>query len=226
MRDRRGTPDTCLAKVQGEDLDELLCSLRAQESLCPSGPPSWASKPVVDGHGDSQNETLSLEMKSDLSEANLLLHSGTSVLACLKESVRRNSASTVAQSKTVDLFFAPAEECFAGVACGVKEALVRDWLGGWPRATYCHRGRCCRGEPWGSGLPCCQKRSEVGISKDEPTALLEGRGSEQEPSRWPSVLSTVLHAHPEVFPNDETGCVSPGRSEYRKQQNTGKCFRV
>lgn len=79
------------------------------------------NKPVVDVHVNSQNKTLSLEMKMDLSEANLVLHNGTKVLAYLKESVRRNSASTVAQGKTMHLSFAPAEEHFAGVSCGVKE---------------------------------------------------------------------------------------------------------
>lgn len=61
-----------------------------------------------------------------------MLHNGTKVLAYLKESVRRNFASPVAQSKTMYLFFAPAEEHFAVVSSGVKEAWVRDWLGSEP----------------------------------------------------------------------------------------------
>lgn len=131
-------------------------------------------------------------MKSDLSEA--WLHSGTKVLAYLKESLRRNSASTAARGQTVDLFFAPAEECFAGVSCGVEAALVRDWLGGGPRATNSHRGQCRRGEPGGAGLPC-GLRSGTGISAGAPRALLEGRGSGRH-----SVLSTARHARPEVLP--------------------------
>lgn len=225
MRDRRETLSICFEKVQGEDSDELLCSLRTQESPHPSGAPSWVKNPAVDVHRNSQGETLSLEMKSDLSEANLLLHDGTKVLLYLKESVRRNSTSTTAQSKIVDLFFAPAVESFAGVSCGVEEALVRDWLGGGPRATDSHRGQCRTGEPWESGLPCHQKWSEMGLSEDEPSAFLKARGSELEPSLLRSVLSALLHVRPEVFLGAETECVSHGHSkpvlseqttEYRK----------
>ena len=86
--------------------------------------------------------------KSDLSEANLLLHTGTKVLLYLKELVRRNSSSTVPQSKTVDLFLATTE-LFAGKSCGVQEGLVRVWLGGRPRPLTA-RGGCSRGQPWGS----------------------------------------------------------------------------
>ncbi|XP_072611236.1 protein FAM220A [Vulpes vulpes] len=79
--------------------------------------------------------------------------------------------------QTLDLFCAPAEECLAGVSCG-----MRDWLGGGPRAINSHRGWCHKGEPWGSGLLCCQKRLEMGISEEEPpSALPEGPGLYLEP---------------------------------------------
>lgn len=224
MRDGGGTLGTCLAKAQGEDSDERLCCLRTQESPCPPGAPcwapSWANRPTADVHGNSQNETLSLEMRSDLSEAGLLLHGGTKVLAYLKESVRRNSTPTVAQSETVGLFFAPAEEGFAGPSLGVKEAWARDWVGGRPRATKGHRGRCRRGEPRGSGLPCRQKRSDMGISEDEPSAL-EGRGSELEPSRRHPVLRTPLHAQRGVFPRDGTARAPPGSEPLLPGQTAG-----
>ncbi|XP_015420603.1 PREDICTED: protein FAM220A [Myotis davidii] len=192
MRDGTGTLGTCLAEVPPGDSAKRPCGLRTQESPRPPGIPSWAKQPAGDVHGNLQKETLSLEMKSDPSEA--WLHSGTKALACLKESLRRNSASPAARGQTVDLFFAPAEDCFAGVSCGVEAALVRDWLGGGPRATNSHRGPCCRGEPGGEGLPC-DLRSGTGISAGTPRALLEGRGS-----GWHSVLSTARPARPEVLP--------------------------
>uniref|UniRef100_K9IZB5 Putative stat3-interacting protein as a repressor n=1 Tax=Desmodus rotundus TaxID=9430 RepID=K9IZB5_DESRO len=212
MRDRRGTLGACLAEVQGKNLDKLLCSLRTQESPRPSGAPSWAKKPAVDLHGNPHSETLSLAVRSDRSEASLLLHSGTTVLPYLKEPVRRNCASPVAQGKTVDLFFAPAEEHVAGGSCGVKGALVRDWLGGRSMATDGPRGRCCPGEPWGSGLQCHQKRSAMGVSEDEPSAFPETRGSEPEPSCLHSVLLPPSCAHPQVLLSGETECLSPGGS--------------
>ncbi|XP_004395017.1 PREDICTED: protein FAM220A-like [Odobenus rosmarus divergens] len=153
-------------------------------------------------------------MKNAPSEASLFLHSGNKALLCLKESLRRNSASIVGQSKTVHVFCALAEERFAGVSCGVGDALVRDWLGGGPRATDSHRGWCRPGEPWASGLPCSQKQSEMGILEEElPSALLEGLGFELELSGLHFVLSTLLHARPKVFLNDETKCVFLGQPE-------------
>ncbi|CAD7683892.1 unnamed protein product [Nyctereutes procyonoides] len=215
MRDRVGALDTCLGKVKGvgEDSNRLLYGLgRAQgESPCLSGIPSssWMHTSVVDVDGNSQNEELSMEMKNALSETSLLLLNGNKVLPCLKESLRRNSASIAAQSKTLDLFCAPAEECLAGVPCG-----MRDWLGGGPRAINSHRGWCHKGEPWGSGLLCCQKRLEMGISEEEPpSALPEGSGLELELSCLHFVLSTLLYACPEVFLNDETKCVFLGHLE-------------
>lgn len=98
-----------------------------------------------------------------------MLHNGTKMIPYLKKSVRRNSASTVAQGKTVRLFFAPAEEGFAGASCGVQRLL--EGLAG-SRAQKAWR----TGEPWGSGLHALRKRSEMGTSEDEPNALLEGRG--------------------------------------------------
>lgn len=220
MRDRVGALGTCLGKVKGvgEDSDWLLYGLeRAQgESPCLTDTPSssWMHMPTVDGDGNSQNEELSVEMKNALSEANLFLHKGNRALLCLKESLRRNSASVVGQSKTVHVFCAPAEERFAAVRCGVGEALVRDWLGGGPGATDSHRGWGHTAEPWASGLPCPWKRSEMRISEEEPpSALLEGLRLELELSGLHFVLSTLLHACPEVFLNDETKCVFLGHSE-------------
>ncbi|XP_066129472.1 protein FAM220A isoform X1 [Saccopteryx bilineata] len=226
MRDRRGTLGLGLAKAQGEDLDKLLWSLRTQESPRPSGAPSSVIEAAVDVHRNSQDEMLSLEMKCDLSDPNLLLHNGIKVLLYLKESVRRNSTSTVAQSKTVDLFFAPVFECSAGVSSGVKEALVRDWVGRGPRATDSCRGQCRRGEPWGSGLPCHQKRPEVGVSEDEPSACLKARSAVVEPSLLHSVPSTLLPVWPEAFPSDKTVCVSLGRSEPMLSEQTAEYKRM
>lgn len=217
MRDGTGTLGTCLAKVPRGDSAKRPCGLRTQESPRPPGVPSWAKKPVGDVRGNLQNETLSLEMKSDLSEA--LLHNGTKVLAYLKESLRRNSASTVAQGKTVDLFFAPAEECFAGVSCGVKAALVRDWLGGGPRATNSHRGRCRRGEPGGTGLPC-------GLRSGTPRSLLEGRVSEWEPPGRHWVLSTVRPARPEALPVMAARFPATRSPHCPSKQSAGRCCRA
>lgn len=148
-------------------------------------------------------------MRSDLREA--WLHRGTEVLAYWKESLRRNSASTAAPGKTVDLPFAPAEECRAGVSCGVGAALVRDWPGGGPRPTNSHRGRCRGGEPGGAGPPC-GSRSGTGVSAGAPGALLEGR----VPGRR-SVLSTALHARPEVLPSDGSAFPRPLGANSRAQ---------
>lgn len=211
MRDRAGVLGTCLGKVKGagEDSDELLCGPEGTqgESPCPS---PWMRSPVVDLDGNSQNEFL-LEVKNAPSEVSLLLHNVHKALPCLKESLRRSSTSTAAQSKTVDLSCAPAGGRCAGVACGRGGALARGWPGGGPRASDSHR--CRKGEPWGSGLPCLQKWSEVEISEEEsPSALLEGRGSESELSCLHFVLSTLLRARPEVFLNEETECVFLGHS--------------
>lgn len=213
MRDGRGSPGTCLAKVkrEGEDPDKRLCRLRGAEE---GSPASWAMAPAVGESGNLRNETLSLEKKNDVSEVSLSLHSGGNVFPYLKESGRKNSASTAAPSKTAALLPAPAEGRFAGLACGVTEASVRDWLGGGPRATDRRRRPCHKGEPCGSGLPCRQKLSEVGISEDEPpSTCLEGRGSALQPACLRPVLSALLHACPAVLPDDETGCAPPGRSE-------------
>lgn len=221
MRDGTGTPGTCLAKVPRGDSAKRPCGLRAQESPRPPGVPSWARKPAGDVRGNLQRETLSSGMKSDLSEA--LLHSGTRVLAYLKESLGRNSAPTVAQGKTVDLLFAPAEECFAGVSCGVKAALARDWLGGGPRATNSHRGWCRRGEPGGAGLPC-GLRSGTGISA--PRSLLEGRVSEGEPPGRHWVLSTVRPARPEALPVMAARFPATRRPHCPSKQSAGRCCPV
>ncbi|KAM9056543.1 protein FAM220A isoform 1-T4 [Megaptera novaeangliae] len=221
MRDGKGTLSTCLAeeKGAGDDSDkllyrELLYKRMQEESACPSDITSRVNKPAVDVNGNSQNEELSLEMKNDLSEVSLLLHDGNRVLPYLQEPIRRNSASAAAQSKAVDLFFAPTEERFAGASCGVGGPQVRDWLGGGPRATDSHGGRSHRGKPWGSGLPCHQKWLEMGISEAEPPrAVLEKLDCASEPSCLRSVPSALLHARPHMFVNDETKCVFPGRSK-------------
>ncbi|KAF3813881.1 hypothetical protein GH733_017913 [Mirounga leonina] len=54
----------------------------------------------------------------------------------------------------------------------------------------------------------------MGISEEEPpSALLEGLGFELELSGLHFVLSTLLHARPEVFLSDETKCVFLGHPE-------------
>lgn len=196
-------------------MDKLLCRLkRTQESPGPSGSLCRIKKPAVDENENAQSQTLSLEMKNDLREVSLLLHDGDEVFPYLKESVRRNSASTAAWSQTVDLFFAPAREGFAGVSCGVQGAQGRAWLGGEPGAADSHRGQCCKGEPRGSGPRCRRKRSGMGIPEDEPPrAFLEGPGSELEPACLHLVLGTLPHLHPEVSQSNETERVSLGHSE-------------
>ncbi|XP_004775043.1 protein FAM220A isoform X1 [Mustela putorius furo] len=211
--------DTCLGKVQaaGEDSDRLLYGLEGAqgESPCPTDTPSPSGmpRPAVDGDGNSQSEELSVEMKNASSEASLFLHNGNKTLPCLKESLRRNSASVAGQSKTVHVFCAPAGERSAGVCCGAREALLGRGLEGGPGATNRHGGRGRTAESQASGLPRPQKRSESGISEEEPpSALLEGLGFELELSGLHFVLSPLLHAHPEVFLN-ETQSVFLGHSE-------------
>ncbi|XP_057573623.1 protein FAM220A-like [Hippopotamus amphibius kiboko] len=221
MRDGGGHLSTRLAEEKGAGNDwdgllcrELLCRRRQEESPSPPAVTSRVNKPAGDAHGNSQNEELSVEMKNDLSEVSLLLHDGNKVLPYLQESIWRNSASAAAQSGNVGLLFAPTGERFAGVSCGIGETQRRDWRGGGPRATDSHGGWSQRGEPWGSGLPCHQKWSEMGISEDEPpSALPEKLDSELDPSCLRSILSTLLHAHPQIFLNDETKCVLPGHSK-------------
>ncbi|XP_007448941.1 PREDICTED: protein FAM220A [Lipotes vexillifer] len=230
MRDGRGTLSTCLAEEKGAGDDsekllyrELLYKRMQEESACPSDRTSRMNKPAVDVNGTPQNEELPLEMKNDLSEVSLLLHDGNKVLAYLQEPVRRNSAPAAAQSKTVDPFFAPTEERFAGASCGVRGAYGRDWLRGGPRATDSHGGWSHRGKPWGSGLPCHQKWLEMGISEEEPpSAFLEKLDSELEPSCLRSILSALLHAHPQIFLNYETKCVFPGHSKPMFSEQRGE----
>lgn len=213
MRGRRGALGACLAEVQGEDSDKLLCSLRTQESPHPSGAPSWAQKPTVGLHGNPHGEMPSSAVRSDRSEAGLLLPSGTTALPRSKGSVRRNCTSPVARSETAALLFAPAEERVAGGSCGVEGALLRDWPGGGPRAPESRGGWCRRGEPPGSGLQSHEEPSEVGVSEDGPRAAPEARGSESEPPRLRPVLSRLLHVHPHVVPSDGAECASPSRSK-------------
>lgn len=217
MRDGRGSPGTCLAKAkrEGEDPDGRLCRLSGAEEASPA---PRAMAPATGHSGDLRNETLSLEMKNGVSEASLSLHRGGNVFPYLKESGRRNSACPAAPSKTAALLPAPAEGCRAALACGVAEALVRDRLGGGPRRP-CHKG-----EPCGPGLPCRRKRSEVGISEDEPpSACLGGRGSALWPACPRPVLSALPHARPAVPPGDEAARAAPGRSEPTISQRTAEC---
>lgn len=162
-------------------------------------------------------------MKNGESEVSLSLHSGGNVFPNLKESGRRDSACPAAPSETAALPPAPAEGRCAALACGVAEASVRDRLGGGPRATGSRRRPCRKGEPCGPGLPCRRKRSEVGISEDEPPgACLEGRG----PAPWPAcprpVPSALLHARPAVLPGDEAARAPPGRSEPAFSERTAE----
>ncbi|KAK2504486.1 hypothetical protein MC885_001074 [Smutsia gigantea] len=188
--------DTCLAKAQGgvAQLSQRLKRTR-EASPCPVEVPSWVHKPAGDANRNSQSKELSLEMKNDLNEANLVLHNGEKMSPYLKESLRRNSASLAAQSKTVDLFFAPAEEHFAGVSRGVGKAPVRDWLGGGPRAADSHREQYHKGEPRGSGLLRWQKPQKWGFLRSRhqgPTASQRpspaGPLGTNRPEVWGAVL--------------------------------------
>lgn len=114
----------------------------------------------------------------------------------------------------MDLSCAPTGEHRAGVSCGGGGGSGEGLAGRRAQGQRQHRGWCHKGEPWGSGLPCLQKRPEMGISEQEaPNALLEGRGSEWERSGLHLLLSTLLHACPEAFLNDETECVFLGHSK-------------
>lgn len=201
MRDGTGTLGTGLAKEPRGDSAKRPCSLRARESPRPPGARPWAEAPAGDGHGNAQNEAGSLETKSAPCEARL--PGGTDVLACLTESLRRNSAAAVAPGKTVDPSCGPAEERLAGVPCGVGAAPVRDWLEG-PRATSSHRGRCRRGELGGPGLPR-GPWSGAGITAGAPGALPERRVSVWEPPGRPEVLPSDGSARPRAHTPDLRG---------------------
>lgn len=186
MRDGTGTLGTGLATEPRGDSARRPCSLRARESPCPPGARPRAEAPAGDDHGNAQNEPAALETKNAPREA--WLPGGTRVLACLTESLRRNS--------TVDPSFGPAEERLAGAPRGAG-APVRDWPEG-PRATSSLRGRCRRGEPGGPGLPR-GLRPGTGVSVGAPGARPEGRASVWEPPGRHAVLST---ARPGVPPSD------------------------
>ncbi|TKC47127.1 hypothetical protein EI555_010321, partial [Monodon monoceros] len=115
---------------------------------------------------------------------------------CPSDITSRTNKLAVDVNGRLDLFFAPAKECFAGVSCGTGEAQVRHWLGGGPTATESHRGQSHKGEPGESGLPSSQKWSEMGICEDEPPT------------------------HPQIFLNDETKCVFPGHSKLMFSEQT------
>ncbi|KAM5131338.1 protein FAM220A [Callospermophilus lateralis] len=214
MRDGGGNLSICLIEAKGEGGDDWykqLCSLKKRtqkESPCPADIPFWMDKSAVDVNGNSQNEVLSLEMKNDLSDTDLLLHNGNKELPYLKKSMGRNLAPVAAPTKAMGLSFAPAEEHLAGVFLGVGDALGRDWLRSRPRAMDSQRGQCPKGEPWVSGQPVHPKLWEMVVFKGEPpSALHEGLGSESELSRLRSVLPATLHSCPEVLLEDKTRCV-------------------
>lgn len=120
MRDRTGPLGTCLANVPRGDSAKPPCSLRARESPRPPGGVPGLGEGACGGWSRKRTEeTVSLETKSAQHEA--WLPGGSEVLACLTESLRRNSASAVAPGKTADLSFGPAEERLAGVPCGVGQ---------------------------------------------------------------------------------------------------------
>ncbi|XP_029804966.1 protein FAM220A isoform X1 [Suricata suricatta] len=211
MRDRVGALGTCLGNVQGagEDSDKLLCGPEGAQrgSPCPS---PWMRAPVVHIDGNSRSEASPAEVKNAQSDVSLSLHDDNKALPCWKESLRSSSACAAARSQTAYPSCAPAGARCAGVACSAG----RGWPEGGPGASDSHRGWLRTRELWGSGLPCLQKRSEVGVSEEEPpSALLEGRGSESELSCLRFILSPLLCARPEVFLNDETQWVFFGRSE-------------
>ncbi|XP_006143696.1 protein FAM220A [Tupaia chinensis] len=210
MRDSRETLGTCLARVKGgggDDSDLLLYSLKKrtqEENPHPADMPSWINQLAVDVNGNSHNEAF-LEMKNDLSEADLSLHDGHKVFPYLKESVKKNLASAAVLSKSPGLLSVPAEDHFAGLLCGAREDLERDWLEKESMATDNHKGHCPKGEPQVSGLPCHQKLLEMGIFKDEPpSAFPAGLVSVLVPSCLRSVLFAMLHACPQVLLNHET----------------------
>ncbi|XP_071068068.1 protein FAM220A [Dasypus novemcinctus] len=152
---------------------------------------------AVDGSGNSQSEELSLEIKNDLSEIDLLLLSGSKLLQYLRESLR-SSASTATQSTAVHLSCVPVEECLA---------LAGAWLGRQPKATDHCRDQILRLLE----LPCHEKTNllqlEMGISLDElPHAFLEGMGSQSELTGLHSIISATLYACPRELQNDETNC--------------------
>lgn len=214
MRDGGGTFGICLIEAKGEGGDDWykqLCSLKKRtqkESPCPADIPFWMDKSAVDVNGNSQNEVLSLEMKNDLSDTDLLLHNGNKELPYLKKSMGRNLAPVAAPIKAMGLSFAPAEEHLAGVFLGVGDALGRDWLRSGPRAMDSQRGQCPKGESWVSGQPVPPKLWEMVVFKGEPpSALHEGLGSESELSRLRSVLPATLHSCPEVLLEEKTRCV-------------------
>lgn len=224
MRARRGAPGAGRAEVRAEDGDEPLRSLRTRGSPRPSGAPSRAKKPAEDLPGDPHRETRSLavrRVRSDQSEASLLPLRGTAVCPCVTGSVTRSGASPVAQSEPADLLFAPAAERAAGGSGGGRGALVTDRLGGGPRAAESHRG-----EPRGSGPQRSEKPSGVGVSEDEPSAFLEARGSESQPSGLHSVLSPPPHARPCLLLSDGAERAAPGRSEPALSEPTGGCRKM
>ncbi|XP_045679375.1 protein FAM220A-like isoform X1 [Phyllostomus hastatus] len=215
MRGRRGALGTCGAGARAEDGDEPPRSLRTRERPRPSGAPSRARKPAADLRGNPHSEMSLVAARSDRSEASLLPHGGTAVRPCVEASVRRSRASPVAQSE-------PAEERAARGSCGGRGAPVRDRLGGGPGAA---EGR--GGEPRGSGLQCRETPSGVGVSEDEPSAFLEARGSESEPSGLhPVLLPPPRHACPRVALSDGAECAAPGRPEPALPEPTEECRKV
>lgn len=230
MRARRGAPGAGHTEVRAEDGDEPLRSLRTRGSPCPPGAPSRAKKPAADLPGDPHRETWLLAVRrvrsDDRSESSLLPLRGTAVCPCVTGSVTRSGASPVAQSEPADLLFAPAAERAVRGSGGGRGALVTDRLGGGPRAAESRGGRRRRGEPRGSGPQRREKPSGVGVSEDEPSAFLEARGSESQPSGLHSVLSPPPHACPCVLLSDGAERAAPGRSEPALSEPTGGCRKM
>ncbi|XP_029414991.1 protein FAM220A [Nannospalax galili] len=215
IRDGRGILGTCLANMnrsQQGDLDKLSRGLKKRTQKGSPGladVPSWKDQPEVRVDGKSQDTAASLEMKRDLSQADLELHSGHKELPYPKESMGRDLALASVLSKAWGLSSAPAKECLAEVSGGIGKALGSDGLGRGPRATDNHRGQCPKGEPWVLGWPGQPEPWEMGFLKGEPpNAFPSERGAESELSCPCYELFQMPDVHHEVLPKDETRCIS------------------
>lgn len=94
----------------------------------------------------------------------------------------------------------------------------------------CTRPGTCPGAPWPprpnlASVPLTQGQHQDPHHEEEPPgALPEGLGFELDLSCLLSILPTLLHAHPEVFLNEETNVFSlPLRANGRIQENAFKC---
>lgn len=208
MRDGRGTLGTCLAKVkrsQGSDLDKLsrgLKKITQKGSPDPADVPSWKDQPAVCTDRRSQDAAASLEIKGDLSQAEL--HSGHKALPNPVESMGRDSA-LAAPSKALGLSSAPARECLAGVSRGIGEALGKGRPGRGSGATDSHGGQCPKGESWVWGWPGQPEPWEMGLLEGEPLSAFSNEpGAESELSCPCSELFQMPDARHEFLPKDKT----------------------